>query len=269
MENEDKDGQITTVDAPESAAPVVIRSREFIGKKFPEREFADDDEYENFLADYLDNSGKIIADNDKANEILGTVLSEYPELAEIIQDLCNGTPIRIALAKHISPEELSVGDDDTDAESYKKAVEERNDRRKAAAERIKELEQNMEISEGVFSNFVKEEGLDEKELESFNSFLQDMFDNIERGNISREILLKLYQAYKFKEAVADAKEDGLIEGRNEAIEAKREKKINGGDGMPTSGGSVDKPKETTDTMPIDVVDEVLGNSRKTNNPFIK
>lgn len=82
----------------QAEAPRVSRVREYMTAKFPDRQFADEDDYENTLYDYLAESDKKIAGHEAANKTIMEVVQAYPEFAQIIEDVANGVPVQVAIA---------------------------------------------------------------------------------------------------------------------------------------------------------------------------
>ena len=78
----------------QAEAPRVSRVREYMTAKFPDRQFADEDDYENTLYDYLAESDKKIAGHEAANKTIMEVVQAYPEFAQIIEDMKARTEAR-------------------------------------------------------------------------------------------------------------------------------------------------------------------------------
>ena len=81
--------------------------------------------------------------------------------------------------------------------------------------------------------------MDEEEAERFIDFV----DNVLLGNITNDIydkqlLEKLWHAFKYEEEIRNAREAGVIEGRNAQIETRRLKAAGSSDGLPGSGNAV-------------------------------
>ena len=62
----------------QAEAPRVSRVREYMTAKFPDRQFADEDDYENTLYDYLAESDKKIAGHEAANKTIMEVVQATP-----------------------------------------------------------------------------------------------------------------------------------------------------------------------------------------------
>ena len=112
----------------QAEAPRVSRVREYMTAKFPDRQFADEDDYENTLYDYLAESDKKIAGHEAANKTIMEVVQAYPEFAQIIEDVANGVPVQVAIARQFDPSELAVPEGEPDYDAYKKAATERSQR---------------------------------------------------------------------------------------------------------------------------------------------
>lgn len=240
-------------------APRVSRVREFMTAKFPERQWADDDEFDNALADHLSEADEKIKGNERANKTIMEVIEAYPEFAEIIEDIAGGVPVNVALARQFSPEDLAVGEGEQDYEAYKKAAAERTKRLSDSKERTAARERNMAQSKTDVDAFFDEKGMDEAEREQFVAWVDnEILANLLDGKVNKEILTKLYQGWKFDEAVTDARTAGEVEGRNAQIEAKRVKAAKT-DGLPGGGSGIAPEPEAE---PRDFMDEVLARKAK-------
>lgn len=56
------------------------------------------------------------------------VVQAYPEFAQIIEDVANGVPVQVAIARQFDPSELAVPEGEPDYDAYKKAATERSQR---------------------------------------------------------------------------------------------------------------------------------------------
>lgn len=178
---------------------------------------------------------------DEANAALAEVMEDYPEFAEIISDLQNGVELRVALARQFDPEDLVVEPGEYVETDWNKAKEERAQRRKEAKERSAAIDANWKESLATLDS-MKE--WDEEKEDEFGQWLGSSLTDIAQGKITPELLKKLRHGFIFEEAVDEARKEGEIDGRNAEIEAKRIKKAEGGDGMPSTGAAGSrKPQE--------------------------
>ena len=232
--------------------PRVSRVREYMTAKFPDREFGDDSELEQALYDYLTQSDKKIA---AANKTIMEVVQAYPEFAQIIEDVANGIPVQVAIARQFDPSELAVPEGEPDYVAYKKAAEERTKRLADMKARVETREKNMDVDA-----FFAEQGLSEEEQQQFVAWVDnEILANLLDGKVNKEILTKLYQGWVYDTAVAEARETGKVEGRNEQIETRRVR-TQKTDGLPADGGGV----EATSAVKTDkdIIDEVITRRNK-------
>ena len=231
--------------------PRVSRVREYMTAKFPDREFGDDSELEQALYDYLTQSDKKIAGHEAANKTIMEVVQAYPEFAQIIEDVANGIPVQVAMA---------VPEGEPDYEAYKQAAEERTKRLADMKARVETREKNMARSKTDVDAFFAEQGLSEEEQQQFVAWVDnEILANLLDGKVNKEILTKLYQGWVYDTAVAEARETGKVEGRNEQIETRRVR-TQKTDGLPADGGGV----EATSAVKTDkdIIDEVITRRNK-------
>lgn len=236
--------------------PGVSRVREYMTAKFPDRQFTDEDDYEKTLYDYLAENDKKIAGHEAANKTIMEVVQAYPEFAQIIEDVANGVPVQVAIARQFDASELSVGEDEPDYDAYKKAAAERTQRLADMKARTEARDKNMVQSKTDVDAFLAERGLDESEQKEFIEWVDnEILANLLDGRVNKEILTKLYQGWVYDTAVTDALDAGKVEGRNEQIETRR-KQTRKTDGLPAGGGGVDTAvqNETTKDMFDDVIE---------------
>lgn len=239
--------------------PHVSRVREYMTAKFPDREFGDDDELEQALYDYLTQSDKKIAGHEAANKTIMEVVQAYPEFAQIIEDVANGIPVQVAIARQFDSSELAVPEGEPDYEAYKQAAEERTKRLADMKARVETREKNMARSKTDVDAFFAEQGLSEEEQQRFVAWVDnEILANLLDGKVNKEILTKLYQGWVYDTAVAEARETGKVEGRNEQIETRRVR-AQKTDGLPADGGVEATSASETDK---DIIDEVITRRNK-------
>lgn len=237
-----------------AAQTTARRSHDFVREAYPDKQFQSDEQYEEALMEYLNHTKAKLSDNEAANEAIAEILFDYPEFAEIIEDMKNGVPVRVALARHFDPDDMTINDDEQDADKYKEAVANRKKRKADADARIKEREANLELSEKEFDDFMEQCGWDDEKTENFAGWIQEFINDFARGLIKKPVLLKLKQAYEYEEAVEEARQDGEIEGRNSKIEAERVRKSQSTDGLPKGGGAASATTGEQTPKPRKIID---------------
>ena len=166
--------------------PRVSRVREYMTAKFPDREFGDDSELEQALYDYLTQSDKKIAGHEAANKTIMEVVQAYPEFAQIIEDVANGIPVQVAIARQFDPSELAVPEGEPDYEAYKQAAEERTKRLADMKARVETREKNMARSKTDVDAFFAEQGLSEEEQQQFVAWVDnEILANLLYGKVNK------------------------------------------------------------------------------------
>lgn len=239
--------------------PKVSRIREYMSARFPEQTYAAEDEMEDALLEHLRTSDEKLAGNEATNKTIMEVIAVYPEFAQIIEDVAAGMPPSAAIARQFTPEELTATKGEPDYDAYRKAAKERTERLAENRRRVESREQNMARSKVDVDDFFAAQGMDEEEQKRFVDWVDnEILANLLDGKVNKTILTKLYQGWKYDEAVAEARDAGKVEGRNEQIERRRATSDKT-DGLPSDGGAVTihQTKEAPD-----IFDEVLSRRNK-------
>ena len=196
-----------------------------------ERGFAEDEEK---IKNYEDNA-KVIDDLLTSDKDLSSVVSEM---------IINGTPFRAAVAKFFDPESLVAKEGDEDYEYYQKSADERKKMGQEFRERGAQKRANEKEAYDNIDKFAEKHAMEAADKEAFIGFVNELYNDLSLLKLTPATLEKLYTAMPFDEAVAEAAETAEIDGKNQAIEAARVKKIadTAGDGVPAPmGGSAPAP----------------------------
>ena len=107
-------------------APKMPAYRERLKKRFADREFNSDEDWDNAAEEaYAEDEESINVFKDN-NKIIDEVIASDKDLAAIIADIvANHIPFRAAVAKRFSPEDLVAKEGDEDYDYYQKSYEER------------------------------------------------------------------------------------------------------------------------------------------------
>ena len=126
--------------------------------------------------------------------------------------------------------------------------------------RVETREKNMARSKTDVDAFFAEQGLSEEEQQRFVAWVDnEILANLLDGKVNKEILTKLYQGWVYDTAVAEARETGKVEGRNEQIETRRVR-AQKTDGLPADGGGVEATSASETDK--DIIDEVITRRNK-------
>ena len=243
---------------PASEPPGILRSKEIFLRILPGKEFKTDEEYEAALADYLEQQ-------EAAGRSISDILFENPELAEILTDIGKGYSFKQALLKHFGPDDFEANYNEPDADELRQIAEGRRVKIRESEERIARRDENVATSQTTFDNFVNQQGWDEEKQQEFLRWLEEVVVGLsENGIITEGTLKKLSSAFEFEEKIEEARQDGVIAGKNEKIETARTRKSTSIDGLPAGGAGAVVPKETIAPEDMDFIDEVLMSSERRN-----
>lgn len=231
-------------------APKLPAYRERLKKRFADREFNSDEDWDNAAEEaYAEDEESINVFKDN-NKIIDEVIASDKDLAAIIADIvANHIPFRAAVAKRFSPEDLVAKEGDDDYDYYQKSYEERvatgKEIQRIAQERLK----NEDEAYDNIDAFCEKKGYSDEDKREFIGFINEFYNSLSMRKITPEILQTLDNARHYEDDMASAEESGFVAGKNENIAATRaaEKTKVAGDGVPVPQGGgapvVDAPKK--------------------------
>ena len=195
--------------------PKLPAYRERLKKRFADREFNSDEDWDNAAEEaYAEDEESINVFKDN-NKIIDEVIASDKDLAAIIADIvANHIPFRAAVAKRFSPEDLIAKEGDEDYEYYQKRYD------------------NIDA-------FCEKKGYSDEDKKEFIGFINEFYNSLSMRKITPEILQTLDNARHYEDDMASAEESGFVAGKNENIAAKRaeEKSKAVADGVPVPQGS--------------------------------
>lgn len=234
----------------ETEAPKMPAYRERLKKRFADREFNSEEDWDNaaeeaFAAD--EESINVFQDN---NKIIDEIIASDKDLAAVIADIiANKIPFRAAIAKRFDPEDLVAKEGDEDYEYYQKSYEERvatgKEIQRIAQERLK----NEDEAYDNIDAFCEKKGYSEEDKREFIGFINEFYNSLSMRKITPEILQTLDNARHYEDDMNAAEESGYVAGKNENIAATRNtaKAKASGDGVPVPSGAgapvVDAPEK--------------------------
>lgn len=167
-----------------------------------------------------------------------------PEEVAALLDYMEGMPLVAAIRKHKGDEALTLQEGDEGWDEYQKAGEARKADREKYEGLMSEIEGNMGKTVESFDNWAKEHNLDEGQQEDLWKSMSADLDKMSRGIFDSEIFERYLKAANYEKDVEGAKEQGEADGKNAAIEAKKEQMK--GSGLPgMASGSAKKEEVET------------------------
>lgn len=250
---------------PDSGAPGRLRS--LMVAKFPDKEFADDAELENGVADYLEDADEQLTGYKLADDTIRRVASEHPEIMDITEDLARDPkmPLTVAIARNIDVDEFYPSEGDPDYDAMYKAREERVAKRQEKKTYQEQLEKNLAESQDIVQNYFRENEMSEAEAAILAKYIDDIMGNYLDGRITARELNMFRNAMNYDKDVTDAHEVGKVEGMNANIDAVRQRKQSTTDGLPTPGSSAGVLTPPKPEEPDDFIDGIVKVTEKRRN----
>lgn len=236
----DENKETIEAGAETTEAPKLPAYRERLKKRFADREFNSDEDWDNAAEEaYAEDEESINVFKDN-NKIIDEVIASDKDLAAIIADIvANHIPFRAAVAKKFSPEDLVAKEGDEDYEYYQKSYEERvatgKEIQRIAQERLK----NEDEAYDNIDAFCEQKGYSDADKKEFIGYINEFYNSLSMRKITPEILQTIDNARHYEADMASAEESGFVAGKNEKIAATRaaEKNRAAGDGVPAPQGS--------------------------------
>lgn len=254
----------TVITETETITPT-SRSKEWMKTKYPDSEWADDDAYENALADHLASTDADLEGYKAGDEALASIMERDPDFARVMSAVRDGMPFGVALRTYMGDlSQFEPAEDEPDFEAYRKASDEYVANKKKADEEIAERNANLEAFGGTWDAFVQEKALTPEQEDAFKTEMLRVFSDIGKGNISRDSLNILYDGLMHDADVAEAHEEGAIQAKNEKISAKRIKEASQTDGLPNGGGSDPAMNEDVEPEEDDIFAEIANYKKRRN-----
>ena len=185
------------------------------------------------------------ARNEAANAELLKLMKLNPGLTRTIRMMKEGASWEEAVARNIDVSALPV-EGDPDYDKWSAAAKAREDEYNKNMEFEQTLAQNRDVSMQNLKDFAAENGMSEEQAMQFiEAHVSPILDQIAQLNFSKEFLTMIHKAVNHESKIAEAKEEGMIAGRNEQIEEKMMTPPPG-DGLPkgaSEGAAAPKPKK--------------------------
>lgn len=235
--------------------------RELMGerlkKKYPDREYADDealfgqinddyDAYDNELGQYKEREGR-----------LTDLLTNDPRAAQFITDMAKGNDPWIAVIERLGIDGVTdLLKDPTKQQAYAEANKKYVERLAKEKTLEDEYEKNMrEVTLPMLEKMKQERGIDDDMIDAAWEYLHHVADAAIRGTFTEADVDMALKAVNHDADVANARAEGTVAGRNAKIDEKLRKPA-AGDGTPNLAGSNNAPtrKRMSQSM-FDLADE--------------
>lgn len=209
---------------------------ERMSRRYPTRRFGGpdgpdgQDDIEQAILETLD-------DYDKYNEEMSTLFSTDPRSAEFIQEWVECKDPRLALVKTFGDDLINSLNDKESAKKFEEQLTEWRARKKADDDARAECDANWQKSLDALEKWGDEKGLSQEQKVAIIMRLIDVAANAIQNVYTPEDFEMAKNALNYTADVERAHEDGVVEGRNAKIEARRKAKDEVGKLPPAIGGS--------------------------------
>ena len=209
--------------------------------------------------DYYDNLTRMADDYDRmeGNEKqMNDLLASNPSFGDMIRDAKEGRSFFPSLVERFGADNLRQAlEYPAVAEELGKANDAYMQRTQQEAADKETAQQNFEESASNIEQYAKEHNLTDEQVNEVLVKATDFAKDIFQGKVSPEVIDMFYKSMNYDNDVAEARETGIVQGRNENIQAQLERSASQPDLPPDIGQSgtlpTDKPvKKRTVTNPL-------------------
>ena len=172
--------------------------------------------------------------NDESRKRISDMLSENPQLAQVLSDIANKKRgAGAAFARYFGKDLLNAEEGSPEWDEIQQAEKDRNEELMALRKRGEDYDANIEASKAVLDEFGRENNVNIDDFldEAYGKIIEPIF----LGKYDKELLRRLKNALDYDSDVETSFNAGKAAGRNERIEDMR--KANVGDGLPRMGSS--------------------------------
>lgn len=209
--------------------------RERVQKRYPDKDFSDDEAFYGQLNDDFDAQDKELSGYNEREKAFSDIFTSDPRSASFITDWRKGEDPAIGLIRRFGPEIKDAIDDPDMQEKIAEANKEYVDRVAASKKLDEEYQKNIAETLSYLSKMQEEKGLPDDQIDNVMEFLIGIVHDGIVGKFSPETIHMAMKALNHDTDVEDADRTGEVRGRNAKInETLRKGKK--GDNMPQLDG---------------------------------
>lgn len=215
---------------------------ERLKKKYPDREYADDEAlFGQIDEDYANYDDQINQYQEREGRITD-LFSTNPSAAHFFIDMAKGNDPWIGTIERLGIDGVTdLLNDPSKREQYVEANKRYLERVAKEKELEAEYNKNMqEVTLPMLDRLKQERGIDDETIDEAWTFLHKMADEVILGNFTEETMNMALNAINHDADVANARTEGNVAGRNAKIKETL-RKPQSGDGTPTLAGSNNTP----------------------------
>lgn len=238
MEDEIKGQEVTQPETQSETPPKKSKRdmlRERLSKKYPDKNFDDDEAFAGQVSDDYDDYDKRLADYQKNEQAIGDMFATDPRATSFLMEWKDGSDPVVALVRTLGKDIVDAADDPARQEEIAKANREYIERVNKSKELDNEYETNLQESLQTLADAQKQNGWSDEQIDNAFQQLFQIVDDAVMGKFSPETLQLVMNAQNYNQDIATAQQEGEVKGRNAKIEEKL-RKAKSGDGTPQLNG---------------------------------
>jgi type I site-specific restriction endonuclease len=209
--------------------------RERVQKRYPDKDFSDDEAFYGQLNDDFDALDKELSGYKEREKAFSDMFTSDPRSASFITDWRKGEDPTIGLIRRFGPEIKDAIDDPDMQEKIAEANKEYVDRVAASKKLDEEYQKNIAETLSYLSKMQEEKGLPDDKIDNVMEFLVGIVHDGIVGKFSPETIHMAMKALNHDTDVEDADRAGEVRGRNAKINETL-RKGRKGDNMPQLDG---------------------------------
>ncbi len=215
---------------------------ERLKKKYPDRDYADDEELFGQINDDYDEYDTELGQYRDRESRLTDLLSKDPRSAQFITDMAKGTDPWIAVIERLGIDGVTdLLNDPKKQSEYAEANKRYVERVAKERELEDEYEKNMrEVTLPMLERMKQERGIGDDMIDAAWDYLHHVADAAIRGTFTEADIDMALKAVNHDADVQNARAEGTVAGRNAKIDEKL-RKPQTGDGTPNLAGSNNAP----------------------------
>lgn len=219
--------------------------------KYPDREFADDEEIFGQISDDYDGYDKELSGYKEREKAFSDMFTSDPRSAAMMMNWKNGGDPAVELVRQFGTEIKDAIDDPARQEEIAAANKEFVERVAKEKELEETYQNNLTQSLAMIGDLQKREGLSDETVDAAMELLMTIVKDGVVGKFSEESLRMAMKAMSHDEDVANAGHEGEVRGKNTKINETLRKRDKGDglaplNGKPTGGAQRQRPKSVFD-----------------------
>ena len=208
---------------PQTSRGVIVKR---LIKHFPDRDFDNDDELFEVLANYdadLDERFEKLR-NDQTK--LAQIFTSNPKMAGFISTVIEGEDPLIACVRYFGGDVLECAYDENRLMQLRKENDLYLERMNSFAKTQKEIDENWKLSAKSIERFKEAKGMTDEEFDLFIEKVCHLCEHVFMCDFSFEVLDTLFKGVNYDTDIDIAEQTGEVKGRNQRIIFDKEKSGN-------------------------------------------